>query len=130
LDQEEYTTIRGLDSLDYYEFNQEINAKLDYEIVHSAIITKIETRTINSLPLKFLKKDCEYPGFELTSRSEFVDLLNSFRKSKKSHLNLDKNPELAVFYFRKIKQIPKKEPVFSGFTKKTISLDKFIKGEN
>lgn len=131
LDQNEYTTIRGLDSLDYYEVNQEIKTKRDYEIVHSVIITKIERRPINSLPLRFLKNDCEYPGFEINSKEEFIDLINSFRKNKKAHIVLEKNPELAVFYFHKIKQIPKKEPVFSGFTKKpTVSLDRFMKGEN
>jgi hypothetical protein len=130
LDEEEYTTIRGLDSLDDYELNQKIDAKRDYEIYHVAIIIKIESRKISSLSLEFLKKDCEYPGFEINSKQEFIDLINSFRKSKKSHVKLENDPEFAVYYQRKIKQIPKKTQVFSGFTKKTISLDKFIKGEN
>jgi len=131
LEEEEYTSVRGLDSLDYYELNQEIDAKRDYEIYHSATIVYIETLKIRFMSLEFLKKDCEYPGFEINSKEEFIDLINSFRKNKKYHVKLENDPEFAVYYFHKIKQIPKKTQVFSGFTKKpTISLDRFMKGGN
>lgn len=126
----EYTSVRGLDSLDYYKLNQKIEAKRDYGIHHSAIIIKIETRKISSLSLNFLKKDCEYPGFEINSKEEFIQVINSFRKNKKTHVKLENDPEFAVYTFHKIINISKKIPVFSGFAKKTISLDKFIKGEN
>jgi len=127
---DEYTSVRGLDSLDYYELNQKIEAKRDYGIHHSAIIIRIETRKISSLSLEFLKKDCEYPGFEINSKEEFIQVINSFRKNKKSHVKLENDPEFAVYTFHKIINIQKKAPVFSGFVKKTISLDKFIKKEN
>jgi len=134
LSEKEYTSIRGLDSLDYYELNQKINTKFkeqDDYLNHSAIIFKIETKKISSLSLKFLKKDCAYPGFEINSKEEFIVVINSFRKNPNSHVKLENNPEFAVYYFHKIMNIPKKTPVFSGFTKKTtLTLDRFIKGEN
>jgi len=129
----EYTSIRGLDSLEYYELFQKIDAKFADEInhlSHSAIIIKIETRKISSLSLEFLKKDGEYPGFEINSKADFIDLINSLRKNEKSHIKLENDPEFAVYTFHKHLEIPKKAPIFSGFAKKTISLDKFIKKEN
>lgn len=130
----EYTSVRGLDSLEYYELFQELDANFADEILHlhhSATIIKIEKRKISSLSLKFLKKDCEYPGFEIHSKSEFIDLINSLRRNKKSHVKLENDPEFAVYTFHKIIQdISKPVPIFSGFAKKTISLDKFIKKEN
>ena len=125
----EYTSIRSLNSLEYYELNQKIDAKLEEEILHSAIIFKIEKRKISSLSLDFLKKDCEYSGFEIKSKSEFIDLINSLRNNKKNHVKLENDPEFAVYYFHKIiENKPKKKFVWTDTIHKGPSLDRYLKG--
>lgn len=127
LEKEEYTTVRGLNSLEYHKLNQVIDAQLNYKFHHKANIIKIERKKISQLTLKFLKEDCEYEGFEISSKKEFIDLLNSFRKSEKSKVKFENDPEFAIFTFRKL-PISKNEVIGEIKTKKKsfLALDAWI----
>jgi len=97
-----YTTIRGLNALEYHELNQPVYAKSRKRIFHTAKIIKIEKRSLSSMSLAFLKADCEYLGFTIYSKTDFVDLINSFRKNKRSHITEKQDPKFAVFTIFKL----------------------------
>jgi len=122
-----YTTIRGIEAMEYYELNQIIEARLSYHKRHSAQIIEMETLFLDEMDLAFLKADTEYPGFVLNSKSDFIDLINSFRKTKKSHITEEQNPNFAVFRFIKLSDLKTIEPETKAKPKPK-TLDSFFGG--
>ena len=78
LDWDIFTTIRGKS----YFRKSALGQTVTVEHPGRSFIAKIvllQLCTVDSLPVEFLKKDAEYPGFTISSQQDFCNLLNSFR---------------------------------------------------
>lgn len=74
-----HTTIRGLSYI--RTNNLKLNQIVKEEYPNKANICKIlkiYPVMISGLSLEFLKADCEYEGFRITSHEDFCKLINSF----------------------------------------------------
>jgi hypothetical protein len=99
LSQPQFTTIRGKVQFFKLKIGDKIpietpNEDFTAEIVHLAL-SKME-----NLSLPFLKLDAEYPGFEIKSKQDFIDLLNSFRAPAWTQVNFES--ELTVITLKKL----------------------------
>lgn len=94
----EFTTIRGKAQFKRLKVGQVVPVETPDRSFY-AVVTKLELAKVHDLPVAFLKADAEYPGFEFGTRSEFCDLLNSFRAPAWTQVTLDS--ELTVITLRK-----------------------------
>ena len=94
----EFTTIRG--KAQFKRLKVGIITQVESPAGNfSAEITKLELKRVNEMNLDFLKGDAEYPGFEIRSHTDFVNLLNSFRAPAWTQVEL--NSELTVITLKK-----------------------------
>lgn len=74
-----HTTIRGLSYIKANRLNHGDTVREEYPSrVNICKVLKIYPREIKDLSLEFLKADCEYKGFTISSHEDFCKLLNTF----------------------------------------------------
>ena len=80
LQQQRFTTIRRASNLKKYRLG-EIVEIADHTgfVLFTAKIVKLVVCEIAELSLDTIKKDAEYPGFEIKNHVDFLALMNSFR---------------------------------------------------
>lgn len=99
LNWDEFTTIRGKTAAKHYEIYQVVELTKEYEFYCNAVIYGIITAPISEFKLDTLKKDAEYPGFQIHSYQDFVDLINSFNPPYYKQATVDS--EKTLFQLKK-----------------------------
>ena len=79
LQQQRFTTIRRASNLQKYIHGEVVEITLNRTLLFTAKITNLEVCKVSQMPLDVLKKDAEYPGFEIKNHVDFLALMNSFR---------------------------------------------------
>lgn len=117
LQQEKFTTIRGRDAFEDYKTGQIVEILLQRYPIKYAKIWMKEKKKIKDIPTHVLKADCEYEGFVLEKREDFITLLNSFRE----YYKIESEEEvLTIFY---LKTTEKEPPHFSSRATKQMRLN-------
>jgi hypothetical protein len=98
LAQAEFTTIRGKAQFTRLTVGMEIPVETPAGNF-TAVITALELKRVDAMPLEFLKADAEYPGCTISEPIHFVNLLNSFRAPAWARCTLDS--ELTIIRLRK-----------------------------
>jgi len=85
----QFTTIRGKTYPDTHKLKPRTLAQIVVlkKVLVLIRVKKIHYKTIRKIPLEILKKDAEYPGFTIQTQSDFVNLINTFRRFKKATLD-------------------------------------------
>lgn len=83
-----FTTIRGKAKFKKLKVNQIVQLATPRELFTAKIIA-LELRKVSDMEIDFLKADAEWPGNVITTREQFVKLLNSFRAPQWSQVTLE-----------------------------------------
>lgn len=83
LKEQEFTTIRGKTSINKYKVGECVKIILKADVIGTAEVVRLEKTEIGKIPLGILKRDGEFPGFEINSHRDFIGLINSLRRFNK-----------------------------------------------
>lgn len=101
---DEFTTVRGESWSRRVRSHQHFQIEVAGKLFAYCVLQEVEVVPIAELSLQFLKEDAEYPGLEISSSQDFVDLLNSFRRGNSL---LTETALVTVLYLRKVSEPPK-----------------------
>jgi len=97
---DDFTTIRGKSWFYRLKEKQKIIITMNKEFFCHAEVQAKTIFKIANIGFEILKADAAYPGFRIRNRQDFIDLINSFRKSWMPQANL--YSQVTVIYLHKI----------------------------
>lgn len=78
LESAKYTTIRGKTKALQYRVGEKVPITVNRKHIHDALIKEISISRICDIGINLLRRDAAYNSKTITSKQDFVDLLNSF----------------------------------------------------
>jgi predicted SPOUT superfamily RNA methylase MTH1 len=97
-----YKTVRGESAISLYDIGKRVDVIVNGKVIHRAMVMKLEHKKFSEMSLEFLKLDAEYEGFKINKRSDFIELVNTFRRRENLIEITSADPTFTVIHLRRI----------------------------